>query len=99
MRMTTAIGHDEPVEVGRRHRRALDGGEHRDGRGDHAVAVEERGAEQAEQHEDPPAAAHGWTSRGDQRGEREDPALAVVVGPHDEGQVLEGDHERSATRR
>ena len=32
--------------------------------------------------------------RGREREEREDAALAAVVGPHDEGQVLDRDHHR-----
>ncbi|MEJ0043675.1 MAG: hypothetical protein WDM81_16285 [Rhizomicrobium sp.] len=68
--------------------RPLDGGEHRDGRGQHAVAVEQRQAEdraEADQHLD--AAAALLAVR--QGGEREHAAFAIVVGAHDEDDVFE----------
>ena len=53
--METGMTHD--FEARCRHIGAFDSREHRDGRSDHAVAVEQCRAEQADQHEhDPPAA-------------------------------------------
>ena len=96
--MTTDTGIDPVVEGGRRHLEALDGAEHRDRRGDQAVAVEQRRAEHAERDEDDAVrrAADGRQSaaRGmHQRGEGEDAALAVVVGAHHERQVLDRDDD------
>ena len=62
---------------------ALDRRQHRDRRRDHAVAVEQRGAEQAEQHERPMCARPDLAAV-EQRQQGQDAALAVVVGPHDE---------------
>ena len=43
--------HDVRLEQRRRHLQSLDSAQHRDRRRDHAVAIEQRGAEDAEQHE------------------------------------------------
>ena len=51
-----------------------------------AVAVEQRGAEERQRDEHGPVAG--------QQGEQgEDAALAAVVRPHDEGEVLDAHHE------
>ncbi len=87
---------DHPGLEGRgRDLEALDRAEHRDGRGDQPVAVEQRGAEHTEEHEAPHPASRGGL-RDHQCRQGEDAALAVVVGAHDQGQVLDrdDDHER-----
>ena len=69
----------------------LDSGQHRDRRGDHAVAEKQRGTEDAQAGEKgggtnvSPAVA---AQKGD---EGHHTAFAVVVGPHDEQHVGEGD--------
>ena len=68
----------------------LDGAQNRDRGRDHAVAVEERRAEEPERDE-----CRGPPGRGTQeRHEGEDASLAAVVGLHDEGEVLEDDHQQ-----
>ena len=71
---------------------ALDRREHRYGRGDHAVAVEQGGAEQHEQDQHAGAAAGGFgRALLDQAEHGEGAALAVVVGAHDEQGVFQAD--------
>ena len=60
---------------------------------DHAVAVEQRGAEQADEHEHPAIAPRRRRRRRHERGEGDDPALAAVVRPHDEDEVLDRDDD------
>ncbi len=77
---------------------ALDGAEHRDGRSDHPVAVEERGAEEPHQDQEArprPRRRHGSAHEGE---EREDTAFALVVGPHDEDQILDRDDDNQRPR-
>jgi hypothetical protein len=58
------------------------------------IAVQKAGAEQREQDRDRQLAApRGLVGLLDQRGEREDPALALVVGAEHEYQVLEHHHQ------
>ena len=62
VRIASVIGTTSESSDGRRHLQALDRGEHRDGGRDHAVAVEQRGAEDAERdqrHRGP----RGWRDR------------------------------------
>ena len=80
-----------------RHRdlQPFDRGEHRDRRGDHAVAVEQRGADDPERdqrrrHDRAAAAPRGLQ----QRRQRHDAALAAVVGAHDEREVLDRHDDR-----
>ena len=73
---------------------ALDRRQHRDRGRDHAVAVEQRGAEDAEQDERDLRAAAAQVRALDQRDQGHDPALAVVVGAHDERHVLDRDDHR-----
>jgi hypothetical protein len=80
------------VQPRRHHDETFHGAEHADGRRDDPVAVEERGPEEAEHQQGTPAAV-GGLGLPDERHERQDAALAAVVSPHDEGEVLEGDHE------
>jgi hypothetical protein len=85
---------DEVLEPRRRDREALHRAEHRDGRGDDAVAVEERRPEEPEHEQElapPPCLLPA-----DEREQGEDAALAAVVGPHHEGEVL---HDHDAHER
>jgi hypothetical protein len=66
----------------------FDRGEHRDGRGDDGVAIEQGGADHAEQGDHEYVVAHGLLGK---RHERERAALAVVVGAQDEQHVLDRD--------
>ena len=92
-------------DVGRQHRRrdfkALDGAEHRDRRRDHAVAVEQRRAEDAQQDQGRPARRETRTrlrrrgaTAGDQCRQREDAAFALVVGPQHERDILQRHDEQ-----
>ena len=84
--------HDVGLEQGRGDLEPFDRAEHRDGRRDHAVAVEQRRAEDAQQDEQRPA----WSTSGSGRkqcGQRQDAAFALVVRPHHDGDVLDGDDE------
>ena len=100
-RMATVSGTTYGVKPGVATLEPLDRAEHRDGRRDHAVAVEQRGAEDAQQHQRASARAPAWLARRQQRGQREDAALAVVVGAHDEREVLDRDdqHQRPEDER
>ena len=64
--------------------------EHRYRRGDDGVAIEEGGADHAQGEHRRRAAADRALG---ERHQGEDPALALVVGPHDEGDVLDRDHD------
>ena len=81
---------DEMTERRRGDREAFHGAQHGDRRRDHAVAVEEGGAEQPEQHERVGRLA--LHARGE-RHQGQDAALAVIVGAEHEDQVLDGDDE------
>src|SRR5581483_4463663 len=89
---------DRDDQVRRRRRGdldALDRGQDGDSGRDHAVAEEQGGAEDPERREyhRRPAAAP-YPAPADQRDQRHDPALAVVVGPHHQHDVGEGDDDR-----
>ncbi|MCY1377042.1 hypothetical protein D9M69_645850 [compost metagenome] len=82
------------LEVRRHHLQAFDRRQHRDGRRDHAVAVEERSAEDADDQQQlaqPRLVGHGL---GGQREHRDQAALAFVVGAQHEHDVLDGDDDR-----
>ena len=87
---TTRLGHRRRGDLD-----ALDRRKNRDGRRDHAVAEEQRSAEdpQRRQHNLRPAPA-GNSSPADQGDQRHDPALAVVVGAHHQQDVSDGDDDR-----
>jgi hypothetical protein len=85
------------------HLEPLDRAEHGDGWRDHSVAVEERSARQAEHHEDVQARTRHRPFPPlqlrlvlvDHQGKKgEDPPLPLVVGAHDEREVLEDDDQR-----
>ena len=83
-------GDDVAVELRRHELEPLERRKDRDRRRDRGVAVEERGPEHAEHEEErrpPPDRALG------EREQRQRAALAVVVGPEDQPDVLEGDDE------
>ncbi len=65
------------------------------GRGDDGVAVEQRQADHGQQGDGvPDVAALAVQPMGGKRRQREHAALALVVGAHDQGDVLDGDGER-----
>src|SRR5499426_2528514 len=77
--------HHEMAQLGNGDLDALEGAQHGDGGGDHAVAVEEGRTEEAQPHQEPAPALLE-----DEGEERQDPALAAVVEPHDDEDVLHG---------
>ena len=79
---------------------AFHGREHGNGRGDHAVAVEQRGGENAEQGHGP-GQARIFRMLGDQGEQRQRTAFPAVVGTHDDGDVLGRDqgHDRPEDQR
>ena len=88
-------GYDQRFHRRGHHAGALHGGEHRDGRGDDAVAVEQRCAEQPKDQQHHRLARRIARVFGSDQGrEGEDAALPVVVGLQDERQVLEGHHQQ-----
>jgi hypothetical protein len=84
--------HHVRIEERGRHLQPFDGTEHCDGRRDHPVAVEQRRAEESHQHQRRPGAALAVVL-GQQRSQRQDAALALVVGAHDDRDVLDRDDE------
>ncbi|MCY1365508.1 hypothetical protein D9M69_523550 [compost metagenome] len=105
------LHHEQPDEDGHRdrdhralqnrrlHLQALDRRQHRDGRRDQAVAVEHGRAHQAQQPDPAPHPGPGLGPRdrvARQRLQRQDAALAVVVGAQHEHHVLERHHEHQA---
>ena len=94
--------HDPLVEPRLDDLEALDRGQHRDRGGDHAVAEEQCGAEDAERGQH-----HGGATAlrpalpPQQRDERHDAALAVVIGAHHQGDVgqRDDDHHRPENQR
>jgi hypothetical protein len=73
----------------------LDGAEHRDRRRDHAVAVQQRRADdRQERHAGDPSFARRMRAEPIRNNcqQGEDAPLAMVVGAHDEAQILDGHH-------
>jgi hypothetical protein len=87
-------GHHVVPEVRRDHLQAFHRREHRDGRRDDAVAIEQRGAEDA--HSQQALAQRGpvFHRGGSERQHGNQPAFAVVVGAQHERDVLERDDDR-----
>ena len=81
---------DVGLEQRRRDVQPFNRAEHGDRRRDHAVAVQQRRAEDAQQHERGLAAPGPF---GQKRRQREDAPLALVVGPHHDHDVLDGDDD------
>ncbi len=92
--MMTAIGTTHCSQRRGGDAQAFDRAQHRDRRRDDAVAVEECGAEQTGA-DQPAVGPRGpaLSVRSHQREQRQDAALAPVVGAHDHGEILEGHHE------
>ena len=80
--------YDEGFENRRCDLDAFNRAEHRDGRRDHPIAIQQRRAEHTHQHEPAPAKRHLPPYRCGQRREREDPALTVIVCLQDEDEYL-----------
>jgi len=70
----------------------FDGGQHRDGRRNDAVAVEQRRAEQPQQHQRARLSGIARVAL-HQRDQRHDAAFAIVIGAHDEGGVFHRHHQ------
>ena len=84
-------GHDVRVEQRRRDLQPLDCAEDGNGRRDDAVAVQEARPENPQEDQRRPPEA---LARGQQRGQREDAAFALIVGAHHDGDVLDRDHQQ-----
>ncbi len=76
------------IEQGSHDPQTLDGAQNRDGRGDHAVAVQQGGAEQAEDDEQPAPPFGGGPHRGHKRRQGEDASFSLVVRHQNENQVF-----------
>ena len=86
-------GHHKAIEVWRIHLDALDGAQHRDRGRDRAIAIEQSRADQTDEHHPGVAPAGPRARWADEREQREDAALAVIVGAHDEDGILDGDDD------
>ena len=82
---------DVGLEHGGRHLEALDGAQDRDGRRYHAVAIEQSSAGQAD-HEKGGTPLFVVLAVRRQAEEGHDPALAIIIGPHDQQHVFRRDH-------
>ena len=100
-RITMLTGTMNGCSAGRDDAEALDRAEHGDRRRDHAVAVEHRRAEDAEPDQPPAQPRAVLDAARHERRQREDAALAAVVGAHDQRDVLErdDDHQRPEDHR
>ena len=88
-------GDDQAVESGGGFLHAFDGGEHRDGRRDESVAVQQCGAENAE-HDGNTDTTTSLAFGHDHGREGENSTFTVVVGAHDEDQVLDRDDDHES---
>jgi len=84
---------DERLETRRCNLQTLDRRKYRNRRCDHAVAVEHRRTEQPERHEEPACARAALCGAQYQREQGHHAALAAVVRPHHEHDVLERYHD------
>src|SRR5262245_55434462 len=82
--------HHVRLECRRGDLEALDRGEHRQGRRDHGVAVEQRGADDAAQYDGTRALTQGTLG---QRHQRERAAFPFIVGPQQDDDVFQRDDE------
>ncbi len=89
---------DVGIEERRGDLQSLDRAQHRDRRRDHAVAIEERRADQAGGQDEPVSAAAPAGAAERERGQRENAALAPVVGAHDDDDVLQHHHDGERPR-
>ena len=82
---------DDRRELGCVELEAFHGAEHRDGRRDDAVAIEQRGSDQPDDQQRGAPAPGRRTPDIEKRQQRDDAALAAVVGAHDQDGVFERD--------
>src|SRR4051794_945948 len=85
--------HDDMAQGGLDDADPLDGGQHADRRRDQGIAVEQRQAEDAEHHQRRTLSAAAGVEPARQRGQGHHAALAVVVGPHEDADVLDRDDQ------
>ena len=90
-RITMLRGTTTGASRGRVDLEAFDRAEHRDCRRDHAVAIEQRGADQADDQQGGAPAAAWCVPDVEQRQQRHNAAFAVIVGAHDQDRVFERD--------
>ena len=92
--------HDIRLEQRRHDFETLDGAKHRNGRRDHAVAIEQRRSEDPERNQNRSADGKPCGSAGrtgaprDERRQGQDAPFALVVRAHDDGDVLDRDDEQ-----
>ncbi len=84
--------HDITIENGIYHLQAFDGRQHRNGRRDHGIAEEKCRPDDSEQQREAAATSSAHVRPAY---ERQDSALALVVGPHQQKHVFEGDETMS----
>ena len=89
------------IKKRRRYFQAFHRAQHRDGGSDDAVAVKQRGADQARRHDPHVSLMRRVGPAQHQSGQRQQPALAAVVGPHDDEDVLDhhDQHQRPNDER
>ena len=81
------------IKKRRRHFEALHRAQHRDRGSDDPVAVKQRGADQPRPHDPQVSLMCRVGPAQHQRGQRQQPALAAVVGPHDDEDVFDHDDQ------
>ena len=82
-------GNDHRRERGRVDLETFDGAEHRNCRGDHAVAIQQCGADQADNQQRGAPASGRCMPDVEQRQQRDDAALTVIVCTQDQNGVFE----------
>ena len=80
---------DERVEERRRDLQSLDCAQHRDCRRDHAVAIEQRRAEETGREQPPVELGARARHAQRERGQRQDAAFAAVIRPHDDADIFQ----------
>ena len=83
-------GNDEAVQGRRYHLQTLHGGQHRDGRRDHAIAIKQAGPKNAHQQQHLAQFRTVLHRLRGQRQHRHKPAFAMVVGAQHQCHVLDG---------
>ena len=92
-RIAMLIGTTSGRELGRVELETLDGAEHRDGRRDDPIAIEEGGPDQTDDHQGGAPTAARRMANVEKRQQRDDAALAAVVGAHDQDGIFERDDQ------
>ena len=82
------------LEARRYHLQTLHGRQHRNGRGNHPVTIEQAGSKDAQQQQYPAQLWLVFDRLGRQGQHGHQPAFAMVVGPQNEHHVLDGDDDR-----